>query len=156
MSQFSPYFMECSLTNMTITTGLPSNSSLEGVLCTCNKDYCNNASSTDIHEMFSDALSVSYLYPYIFICLPPIWIVIINFTLWNTSVGHLLQPTYLHVWFKVMFSDLKKIYLFYHLKFKTHLLLNNIILLKAGLIHSANAWLEIANLIIQSPLHFKT
>ena len=124
LSQFSPYFMECSLTNITITTELPSNSSLEGVLCTCNKDYCNNASSTDIHEMFSDALSVSYLYPYICICLLSIWIVIINFTLWNTSVGHLLQPTYLHVWFKVMFSDLKKIYLFYHLKFKTHLLLN--------------------------------
>ena len=26
----------------------------KGVLCTCNKDYCNNASATDIHEMFSN------------------------------------------------------------------------------------------------------
>ena len=126
LSQYSPYFMECSLTNMTITTGLPSNSSLEGVLCTCNKDYCNNASSTDIHEMFSDASKVSYLYLYIFICLLSIWIVIINFALWNTSFGHLQQPTYLHVWFKVMFSDLKKIYLFYLLKCITHLLLNQL------------------------------
>ena len=76
LSQFSPYFMECSLTNMIITTGLPSNSSLEGVLCTCNKDFCNNASSTDIHEMFSDASRVSNLYLYILINLLSIWIVI--------------------------------------------------------------------------------
>ena len=68
--------MECSLTNMIITTGLPSNSSLEGVLCTCNKDFCNNASSTDIHEMFSDASRVSNLYLYILINLLSIWIVI--------------------------------------------------------------------------------
>ena len=135
LNQFSPYFMECSLTNMTIKTAMPSNSSLEGVLCTCNKVYCNNASSTDIHVMFSDAPRVSYLYLHISIYLHSILIVIINFTAWNTYFDHLLCPTYLHDLFKVMFTDLKNIYLFYLLKFIPHLLLNDTILLKARWIY---------------------
>jgi hypothetical protein len=36
-----------------MSTGLIDNN-WEGVLCTCNKDYCNNASATDIHDMFGN------------------------------------------------------------------------------------------------------
>ena len=38
---------------MSLSTSL-SHNVWKGVLCTCNKDYCNNASATDIHEMFSN------------------------------------------------------------------------------------------------------
>ena len=38
---------------MSLSTSLSENV-WKGVLCTCNKDYCNNASATDIHEMFSN------------------------------------------------------------------------------------------------------
>ena len=38
---------------MSLSTSLSDNV-WKGVLCTCNKDYCNNASATDIHEMFSN------------------------------------------------------------------------------------------------------
>ena len=53
LTLFSPYFMECIISNMSLSTSSPDNV-WKGVLCTCNKDYCNNASATDIHEMFSN------------------------------------------------------------------------------------------------------
>merc|ERR1719510_1370219 len=53
LTQFSPYFMECIISNMSLSTSLSDNV-WKGVLCTCNKNYCNNASATDIHEMFAN------------------------------------------------------------------------------------------------------
>ena len=76
LTQISPYFMECTLANMTTSMGLSYNKTWEGVLCTCNKDFCNNASSTDLHAMFSKASTTSNLYLYIVIKLFSIYIVI--------------------------------------------------------------------------------
>ena len=45
--------MECIISNMSLSTSLSDNV-WKGLLCTCNKDYCNNASASDIHEMFSN------------------------------------------------------------------------------------------------------
>ena len=64
MKSFDPYFMECLMTNASLSQNVL-NKSWEGVLCTCNKNDCNNSSATDLHEMFKNGATTQKVVPVI-------------------------------------------------------------------------------------------